>query len=78
MARLGKNRSTYGVLVSQHENGRPLERSRRRWVYNVKLASREIEWDGVERIKLAQDRHRWRAVVNTVVNLRVPKNMGNF
>jgi hypothetical protein len=42
------------------------------------VGSGEVEWDGVEWIRLAQDRYRWRTVVNTVVNLRVPGNVENF
>jgi hypothetical protein len=45
---------------------------RRRWVDNVKIYLREIEWDGIDRIDLAQDRDQWRDLVNTVINLRVP------
>ena len=78
MALLGKDRSTYWVLVSEHESERPLAKSRRRWGYNIKLGSREIEWGVVEWIHLVRDRYRWRAVVNTVVNLRVPGKMGNI
>jgi hypothetical protein len=58
--------------VGKPEGRRPLGRSRRRWVGNIKIALREIEWDGVDWIDLAQDRDHWRALVNTVMNLRVP------
>jgi hypothetical protein len=50
------------------EGKRPLGRPRRRWVYNIKMDLREIGWDGVDWI----DRYQWRALVNTVMNLRVP------
>jgi hypothetical protein len=50
----------------------PLGRPRRRWVDNIKMDLREIGWDGVGWIDLAQDRDQWRALVNTVMNLRVP------
>jgi hypothetical protein len=50
----------------------PLGRPRRRWVDNIKMDLREIGWDGVDWIELAQDRDQWRAFVNTVMNLRVP------
>jgi hypothetical protein len=53
-------------------------KTRRRWVYNVKMDLREIRWSGVDWIDLAQDRDQWRAVMNTVMNLRVPQNAGNF
>jgi hypothetical protein len=51
---------------------RPLRRSRRRWVDNIKMDHREIGWDGMDWIHLAKDRDQWRAFVNTVMNLRVP------
>jgi hypothetical protein len=66
--------------VSQFENSimsfpggkRPLGRPRRRWVDSIKMDLREIGWNGVDWIDLAQDRDKWRALVNTVMNLRVP------
>jgi hypothetical protein len=58
---------------SQKERGkRPLERPRRRWVDNIKIDLREVGWDGRDLIDLAQDRDRWRAYVNVVMNPRVP------
>jgi hypothetical protein len=51
---------------------KPLGRPRRRWVNNIKMDLREIRWDGVDWIDMAQDRDQWRALVNTVLNLRVP------
>jgi hypothetical protein len=51
---------------------RPLGRPRRTWVDNIKIDLREIGWDGMNWIDLAQDRDWWRAPVNTVMNLRVP------
>jgi hypothetical protein len=53
---------------------RPLGRPRRRWVDNIKIGLREIGWDGVDWIDLAQDRDRWRDLVITVMNHRVLKN----
>jgi hypothetical protein len=50
---------------------RPLGRPRRRWVENIKMDLREIEWDGIDWIDLAKDRDQRRALVNTVMNLRV-------
>jgi hypothetical protein len=54
------------------EGKRPLGRPRRRWVDNIKMDLREIRWDGGDWIDMAQDRDQWRALVNTVLNLRVP------
>jgi hypothetical protein len=58
--------------VGKPEGKRPLGRPRHRWVDNINMDLREIEWDGVDWIYLAQDRDQWRAVVNMVMNLRVP------
>jgi hypothetical protein len=54
------------------EGRRPLGRARRRWADNIKIDLREIEWDGMDWVELAQDRDQWRALVNTAMNLRVP------
>jgi hypothetical protein len=51
---------------------RPLGRPRRRWVDNIKMDLREIEWDGVDWMDTAQNRDQWRALVNTVLNFQVP------
>jgi hypothetical protein len=56
--------------VGKPEGKRPLGRSRRRWVKNIKIDFREIGWDGVDWIDLAQDRDQWGATVKTVMNLR--------
>jgi hypothetical protein len=62
----------YRVLVGKREEKRPLGRPRRRWEDGIKMDLRETDWGGgVEWIQLAQDRDRWRAVVNAVMNLRV-------
>jgi hypothetical protein len=58
--------------VGKPEGKRPLGRLRRRWVDNIKMDLREIGWYGMDLIDLAQDRNQWRALVNTVMNLRVP------
>jgi hypothetical protein len=60
------------MLVRKPEEKRPLGRSRRRWVESIKMKLREMGWDGMDWIALAQDRDEWRALVNTVTNLRVP------
>jgi hypothetical protein len=70
--RMGATRNTYRILVSQPEEKRPIGRPRRRWVDHIKMDLREIGWDGRDWIELAQDRNQWRALVNTVMNLRVP------
>jgi hypothetical protein len=72
VARMGKTRNAYRILVGKPEGKRPLGRPRRRWVDNIKIDLRELGWDGVDWIDLAQDRVQWRALVNTVMNLRVP------
>jgi hypothetical protein len=66
---MGEKRNAYRILVGKPESKRPL--GRRRWVDNIKMYLREIGWDGVHWIDLAQDRDQWRALVNTVMNLRV-------
>jgi hypothetical protein len=69
---MGETRNAYRILVGKPEGKRPLARPRRRWVDNIKTDLREIGWDGMDWIDLAQDRDKWRALVNTVMNLRVP------
>ena len=68
---MGKGRGVYRVLVGKPEGKRPLGRPRRRWEDNIKMDFQEVEW-GMDWIELAQDRDRWRALVNAVMNLRVP------
>jgi hypothetical protein len=58
--------------VGKPEGKRPMGRPRRRWVDNIKINFREIEWGGMDWIDLVQDRDKWRTLVNTDVNLRVP------
>jgi hypothetical protein len=60
------------LLVGKPEGKRPLERPRRRWIDNIKMDLLEIEVSVMDWIGLAQDRYRWRALVNAVMNLRVP------
>ena len=69
MARMGEGRGVQRVLVGKPEGKRPLGRPRRRWEDNIKMELREVGGDWLE---LAQDRDRWRALVNTVMNFRVP------
>jgi hypothetical protein len=65
-------RSAYNILVGRPEGRRPLGRPRRRWEDNSKMDQREIGFGDVDWIHWAQDRGRWWALVNTVMNLRVP------
>jgi hypothetical protein len=69
---MGEKRSAYKILLGKPEGKIPLGRPRRMWVNNIKMDIREIGRDVVDWIDLAQDRDQWRALVNTVMNLRVP------
>jgi hypothetical protein len=72
VAHTGEKRNAYRIWVGKPEGKRPLGRSRHRWVNNIKMDLRHIEWGGMEWVDLVQDRGKWRALVNTVINLRVP------
>jgi hypothetical protein len=69
---MGAKRNAYKILLGKSEGKRPLGRPRRRWVGNIRMDLGEIGWDGVDWIDVAQDRDQWRALVNVVMNLRVP------
>jgi hypothetical protein len=71
VARMGEQRKVYKVLVGKPEGKRPLGRPRRRWEDGIRMDFREIGLGGVDWIRLAQDRYRWRAVVSAVMDLRV-------
>jgi hypothetical protein len=71
VARMGERRNACKILVGKPEGRRPLGRPRR-WVDNIKIDLRDIGWDGINWIDLAQERDQWRALVNTVINLLVP------
>jgi hypothetical protein len=66
------------ILVGKPEGNRPLGRPRHRWVDDIKMDLREIRRAGMDCIDLAKDRDQWRALVNTVMNLRVPYNAGEY
>jgi hypothetical protein len=78
VARMGEKRKAYRLLVGKPEGKRPLGRSRRRWVDNIRMDLGEVGWGDVDWIGLAQDRNRWRALVNSILNLRVPRNAGKL
>jgi hypothetical protein len=69
---MGEKRNVYRLLVGKPEGKRPLGRPRLRWVDNIKIDLLKIDWGDVDRIGLAQDRDKWRALVNAVMNLWVP------
>jgi hypothetical protein len=69
---MGEKRNAYRILVGSAEGKRPLGRPSCRWVDNIKMDLKEIGLDYIDWIDLAQDRDQWRALVNTVMNLRVP------
>jgi len=72
VARMGEERVVYRVLVGKPEGRRPLGRPRRRWADNIRTDRQEVGCVYMDRIELAQDRERWRALVSAVINLRVP------
>jgi hypothetical protein len=72
VARMGEKRNVYRLLVGKSEGKRPLGRLRHMWMDNIKMDLLEIGLNVVDWIGLAQDRYRWRALVNLVMNLRVP------
>jgi hypothetical protein len=69
---MGEKRNVYRLLVGKSEGKRPLGRPIRTWINNIKMYLLEIGLNVVDWIGLAQDRYRWRALVNSVMNLRVP------
>jgi hypothetical protein len=71
VARMGEERNVYRVLMGKPEGKRPLETPRHRWENGIRMDLREIGWGSIDWIQLAHDRDRWRALVNTVMNLRV-------
>jgi hypothetical protein len=69
---MGAKRNLYRIVVEKPERKRPLGRPRCRHVDNIKMEFRDITWCGMDWIDVAPDRDQWRALVNTVINLRVP------
>ena len=76
VARMGEGRGVHRVLVGKPEGKRPLGRPRRRWEDNMKMGLQEVEGGCGVWMELAQDRDRWRELVSTVMNIRVPKMWG--
>jgi hypothetical protein len=72
VVRVGEKRNAYSILVRKAEGKRPLGRPGHRWVNNIKMGITETEWGGMNWIDLALDKDQWRALVNMVMNLRVP------
>jgi hypothetical protein len=67
-----EKRNAYRILVGKPEGKRPLGNPRRRWMHNIRIELVEVGWGGVDWIGLGQDRDKWRALVNEVMNLRAP------
>jgi hypothetical protein len=72
VAGIGEKRNAYRLLVGKPDGKRPLGRPRRRRVDNIRMDLGEVWWGDVDWIGLAKDKNRWRALVNSVLNLRVP------
>jgi hypothetical protein len=75
---MGVRRGIYRVLVGKPGGKRALRRPKHRWEDNIKMDLREVGCGDMDQIKLVQDRDRWQALVNAVMNLWVPENAGNF
>ena len=76
VARMGEGRGVHRVLIGKPEGKRPMGRPRRRWEDNIKMDLQKVGGGCGDWMELAQDRNRWRALVSTVRNLRVPKMRG--
>ena len=72
VARMGERRGVYRVLAGKPEGKRPFGRPRRRWADNIKIDLQVVGFGGMDWIELAQDKDRRRALVNAVMNLRIP------
>jgi hypothetical protein len=69
---MGEKRYACKILVGKLEGMRPLERQRCMWADNIKMDLREIRWNDMDWIDMAQERDQWKALVNTVLNFRIP------
>jgi hypothetical protein len=69
---MGAKGNAYRLLMGNPEGKRTPRRPRRRWVNNIRMDLGEVGWGDVDWIRLAKDRNRWRALVDSVLNLRVP------
>ena len=78
VARMAERRGVYRVLVGKPGGKRSLGRPRRRWEDNIKMCLQEVGYGCMDWIELAQETDRWWALVNALMNLRVPCNAGNF
>jgi hypothetical protein len=78
VARMGKNRNVYRLLVGKPEGRGPLGRPRHRWVDNIRMDLVEVVWGDVDWIGVVVDRGRWGAVANSVSNFRSHKMLGNY
>jgi hypothetical protein len=70
--RMREKTNAYRISEGKPEGKRPLRTPRRKWMDNIKMDLREKRWDGVDWTDMAQDRDQWRALLDTVLNLRVP------
>jgi len=75
---MGNRRIAHRFMLGRPEGKGPLGRPTHRWEENIKTELREVELGGMDWIELAQDRDRWRALVNAVMNLRVAQSAGNL
>jgi hypothetical protein len=74
----GDVRNVYNILVEEYEGKRPFRRPRCRLEDNIRMDLREIGWQYVDWMYMVQDRNKWQAFMNTVMNLQVPYKAGNF
>jgi hypothetical protein len=78
VARMGEKKNAYRILVGKPEGNRPVGRHRLRWEDNIKMNLTDIGWGDMDWSDLAHNRDQWRALVNTVMNLRVLQNVGKL